>query len=323
MGADGLRGARALKAAGGDRPQRGRGDLRRLRHAARVEEAGLSDVVQPLGDLAAAVGAVIARWRRRVRRVLQRPAPPDRASTSRQYKRQQMERRIRTYVERKAAPTLAAFLRHIQTSPRRPRRLPRPDHDQRLRAVPEPGAVRAAAHEGAAGAAPAPAGLRIWSAGCSYGAEAYTLASLLAETRPQRGFQVARHGHRPPRRWSAPQRGWFSDGRHAQRPAAGPRALLRGRATAAPRRRRACAATCGSRREDLLKRPVREPAGTSCCCRNVVIYFTDAARDHVHRGIARALRPGGYLMVGATERVADPRAIGLEPVHPFIYRKAV
>ena len=33
------------------------------------------------------------------------------------YKRQQMERRIRTYVDRKAAPTLAAFLRHIQASP--------------------------------------------------------------------------------------------------------------------------------------------------------------------------------------------------------------
>jgi chemotaxis protein methyltransferase CheR len=42
----------------------------------------------------------------------------------------------------------------------------------------------------------------------------------------------------------------------------------------------------------------------------------------VHRSIAASLRPGGYLMVGATERVAEPRALGLDPVHPFIYRKA-
>jgi chemotaxis protein methyltransferase CheR len=56
-------------------------------------------------------------------------------------------------------------------------------------------------------------------------------------------------------------------------------------------------------------------------CRNVVIYFTDEARDAVHAGIARALKPGGFLLVGSTERVANARAIGLVPVHPFIYRK--
>ena len=37
-------------------------------------------------------------------------------------------------------------------------------------------------------------------------------------------------------------------------------------------------------------------------------------------GVRKSIR--GYLMVGATERVAEPRAMGLEPVHPFIYRKA-
>ncbi len=65
-----------------------------------------------------------------------------------------------------------------------------------------------------------------------------------------------------------------------------------------------------------------QPGWDLVLCRNVVIYFTDEARDHVHRQVADALRPGGYLMVGATERVAEPRAMGLEPMHPFIYRKA-
>jgi chemotaxis protein methyltransferase CheR len=72
---------------------------------------------------------------------------------------------------------------------------------------------------------------------------------------------------------------------------------------------------------DLLKDRY-QPGWDLVLCRNVVIYFTDEARDQVHRSIADALRPGGYLMVGATERVAEPRAMGLEPVHPFIYRKA-
>src|SRR6185503_6030861 len=56
-------------------------------------------------------------------------------------------------------------------------------------------------------------------------------------------------------------------------------------------------------------------------CRNTVIYFNDEVRDALHGRLANALRPGGYLVVGATERVADPAGIGLVPTHPFTYRK--
>ena len=53
-------------------------------------------------------------------------------------------------------------------------------------------------------------------------------------------------------------------------------------------------------------------------CRNTVIYFAEPIRDALHERLARALRPGGYLVIGPTERVANAGAIGLEPVHPFI-----
>jgi len=56
-------------------------------------------------------------------------------------------------------------------------------------------------------------------------------------------------------------------------------------------------------------------------CRNTVIYFNDEVRDALHARLATALRPGGYLVVGATERVAGPAGIGLVPTHPFTYRK--
>jgi chemotaxis protein methyltransferase CheR len=56
-------------------------------------------------------------------------------------------------------------------------------------------------------------------------------------------------------------------------------------------------------------------------CRNTVIYFIDEVRDALHARLATALRPGGYLVVGAAERVADPSAIGLVSTHPFTYRK--
>ena len=57
-------------------------------------------------------------------------------------------------------------------------------------------------------------------------------------------------------------------------------------------------------------------------CRNTVIYFTEEVRDALHARLADALRPGGYLVVGTTERVADPRRLGLDLAHPFIYRKS-
>jgi hypothetical protein len=43
-------------------------------------------------------------------------------------------------------------------------------------------------------------------------------------------------------------------------------------------------------------------------CRNTVIYFTDTIRDELHARLAHSLRPGGYLVVGGTERVTDPRS---------------
>ncbi len=42
-------------------------------------------------------------------------------------------------------------------------------------------------------------------------------------------------------------------------------------------------------------------------CRNVVIYFTEPVRDRLHELMVGALRPGGYLMIGSSERVSSPR----------------
>ena len=58
-------------------------------------------------------------------------------------------------------------------------------------------------------------------------------------------------------------------------------------------------------------------------CRNTVIYFTEEVRDALHARLADALAPGGYLVVGTSERVADtrPRWASRPPFH-FIYRKS-
>lgn len=56
-------------------------------------------------------------------------------------------------------------------------------------------------------------------------------------------------------------------------------------------------------------------------CRNVMIYFTDDAKQHVIRGFSNALKPGGLLFVGSTEQFLRADPYGLVTVAPFMYQK--
>lgn len=56
-------------------------------------------------------------------------------------------------------------------------------------------------------------------------------------------------------------------------------------------------------------------------CRNVVIYFTEEAKDQLYRDFFRALKPGGILFVGATEAILNFRTMGYESYQPFFYRR--
>jgi chemotaxis protein methyltransferase CheR len=56
-------------------------------------------------------------------------------------------------------------------------------------------------------------------------------------------------------------------------------------------------------------------------CRNVLIYFTDEAKQKVAAGFAQALKPGGLLFVGSTEQFLHSEAFGLYSVAPFLYAK--
>jgi chemotaxis protein methyltransferase CheR len=56
-------------------------------------------------------------------------------------------------------------------------------------------------------------------------------------------------------------------------------------------------------------------------CRNVIIYFTDEAKDLLFHKFARALKPGGILFVGSTEQIFNPQVYDLEAADTFFYRK--
>lgn len=56
-------------------------------------------------------------------------------------------------------------------------------------------------------------------------------------------------------------------------------------------------------------------------CRNVVIYFGPETKTELYKKFLAALRPGGYLMTGATEQIFDYKTIGFESTGPFLYRR--
>jgi chemotaxis protein methyltransferase CheR len=162
--------------------------------------------------------------------------------------------------------------------------------------------------------------IRAWSAGCSYGAEAYTLAAVAASTVPGARVSIT---------------GTDIDGRMVQRARDGRFSAADARTTppgvmerwftqlpdgsyeVKPQLKTMARFEVG----DLLRMQPRPGSFDLVMCRNTVIYFNDEVRDALHARLATSLRPGGYLIVGATERVTDPAGIGLAPTHPFTYRK--
>jgi chemotaxis protein methyltransferase CheR len=236
-----------------------------------------------------------------------------------QYKRPQMERRVRSFFARHGISRLTDSLDRLRTDKQLLEELldrvtinvsqlwRHPDQWTRL----EGGLLKELALGGR---------VRAWSAGCSYGAEAYTLAAVCRQTIP--GVPVHVLGTDIDQRMVARARtGEFSaeDARSAP-----PRAMERWfekTATgwqAKPALRSLTQFEVG----DLLK--LQPPASSYelIMCRNTVIYFADQIRDELHARLAGALRPGGVLVIGGTERISDAASLGLATIHPFIYRKS-
>ena len=54
-------------------------------------------------------------------------------------------------------------------------------------------------------------------------------------------------------------------------------------------------------------------------CRNVLIYFTEEAKDEVFRKFQKSLKSGGFLFIGSTEQIINHREIGFERRNSFFY----
>jgi chemotaxis protein methyltransferase CheR len=71
---------------------------------------------------------------------------------------------------------------------------------------------------------------------------------------------------------------------------------------------------------DLLKDPY--PSGCNLIvCRNVVIYFTEEAKDVIYQKFFNALTNGGQLFIGSTEQIMNYREIGFKRNKSFFFEK--
>ena len=163
--------------------------------------------------------------------------------------------------------------------------------------------------------------IRVWSAACSSGEEAYSLAICLAERRSQlpgwRLFvlgtdiseamlaraRLAHYGERaleemPPERLE----------RHFSQVATGEWAV-----------RPAVASLCEFRHHNLLE-PLRDPPFDCIFIRNVLIYFDRDSKGAAVRRLVDALAPGGYLVVGPADGIYDMLG-DLRRHSAFLYQK--
>jgi chemotaxis protein methyltransferase CheR len=56
-------------------------------------------------------------------------------------------------------------------------------------------------------------------------------------------------------------------------------------------------------------------------CRNVLIYFTEEAKDQLYHKFSHALKNSGIFFVGSTEQIFNPGKYQLETEDTFFYRK--
>jgi chemotaxis protein methyltransferase CheR len=163
--------------------------------------------------------------------------------------------------------------------------------------------------------------LKMWSAGCSTGVEAYTLAILMDEVAPQADYAIFA---------SDVDRGALQKAK-----ARGPYANEEIRNLTPEQRQKYLEKVeanyffkekfthCVRFFEQDLLLDSFSGGFDLIVCRNVVIYFTHEAKEMLYRKFRSALRPGGILFVGGTELLPRPAEYGFVSNWMSFYTRAL
>lgn len=140
--------------------------------------------------------------------------------------------------------------------------------------------------------------ITVWSAGCSDGSELYSVALILERLGVvDRSFLLG--SDLLEENLAAARRGVYGDVEISERL----RARIRWD------------------RRDLVAAGAPEGRWSLVICRNLAIYLNTAAKRALQDTLAGSLAAGGFLMLGRSERLADPAALGVVRVAPHLYRR--
>ncbi len=161
--------------------------------------------------------------------------------------------------------------------------------------------------------------LRLWSAGCSYGAEPYSLSIILREANLTRATITATDID--PKILAAAKAGesfTTNDFRNLTPDIA--KRYFNATPKGTFRATEALRSFITFRQHNLLQPPPGKDFDF-VLCRNVTIYFTEESKDQVTQYLADALRPGGILFIGETETIHRPARFGLTLRTTSFYEK--
>jgi chemotaxis protein methyltransferase CheR len=161
-------------------------------------------------------------------------------------------------------------------------------------------------------------GLKFWSAGCSIGTEAYSLAMLMAESFPSQQYTLLATD--------------LDRGALLKAKSGGPYTQEDLRNLSMAQRQKNISPAAPYHVSERLKKNIHfeeqdlltdrfENNFDLIVCRNVVIYFTAEAKDKLYGKFQAALRPGGVLFVGGTEIISGSAKYGLQNFGISFYRR--
>lgn len=160
--------------------------------------------------------------------------------------------------------------------------------------------------------------LKIWSAACSTGEEPYTIAMVLSQHIPlsrisilatdldENAIQKAKVGVYPERSL-------------AEVPTASKTKFFEQQGSFY-KIDDSIKKTVTFKKHNLLK-DTYDSSFDLIVCRNVMIYFTEEAKNQIYTNFGQSLRKDGILFVGSTEQIFSPKRYELETEDTFFYRK--
>ncbi|TGB05472.1 CheR family methyltransferase [Halobacillus salinus] len=160
--------------------------------------------------------------------------------------------------------------------------------------------------------------IKVWSAACSTGEEPYTLAMILSQFLPLSQIEIMasdidENAMERARKGIYPERSLKEVPAHIKQKFFRREGAFYHVSSEIKR--------CVTFKKHNLLADEYEQGCDLVVCRNVMIYFTEEAKNTIYQKFSRSLNRGGIFFVGSTEQIFSPNKFQFEVFDTFFYQK--